>query len=84
MKSLSIIGTIAMFLVGGGILAHGIPGAEAVLHACALRVHAVPMLGSLLEISLPSILSAVLGVIAGAVVLLAVTLVQRLLDKRRG
>src|SRR3546814_6531726 len=28
MKALSIAGTAAMFLVGGGILLHGIPGAE--------------------------------------------------------
>jgi predicted DNA repair protein MutK len=28
MKGLSIVGTIAMFLVGGGILVHGIPGAH--------------------------------------------------------
>ncbi|MFC3680691.1 DUF808 domain-containing protein [Bacterioplanoides pacificum] len=32
MKALSVVGTIAMFLVGGGILMHGIPGAEHWLH----------------------------------------------------
>src|SRR5690606_1363356 len=32
MKGLSVVGTIAMFLVGGGILAHGLPGFEAWLH----------------------------------------------------
>src|SRR3546814_15153923 len=32
MKGLSIVGTIAMFLVGGGLLAHGLPGLEAWLH----------------------------------------------------
>lgn len=29
MKSLTVVGTAAMFLVGGGIIAHGIPGGEA-------------------------------------------------------
>ena len=32
MKSLSVIGTAAMFMVGGGILLHGIPASHDVLH----------------------------------------------------
>lgn len=31
MKALSIIGTVAMFAVGGGILVHGIPGVESAI-----------------------------------------------------
>src|SRR5512139_2242938 len=33
MKTLSIVGTAAMFLVGGGILTHGLPGAHSLPHA---------------------------------------------------
>lgn len=33
MKGLSVLGTAAMFAVGGGILVHGIPGAEPLLQA---------------------------------------------------
>ena len=32
MKLLSVVGTAAMFLVGGGIVTHGIPGAHDVIH----------------------------------------------------
>ena len=33
MKALTVIGTAAMFLVGGGILMHGLPGGHDVTHA---------------------------------------------------
>ena len=79
MKSLSVIGTAAMFMVGGGILAHGIPGIEAFMHASALAMHAVPGIGGILEMLTPVVLGAALGILAGAIVLLVVHGVQRLL-----
>ena len=78
MKGLSVAGTAAMFLVGGGILAHGIPGLhhwiDDVLDALDARV---------LRVALALVLDAVLGIVAGAVVLAAVTGVQRLTRRRR-
>ncbi len=67
MKALSVLGTAAMFLVGGGILAHGIPGAEGLIHA--LTNSAGKMGGMLLALAA----DGVLGVIAGALVLAGVT-----------
>lgn len=71
MKTLSVVGTAAMFLVGGGILTHGVPvvghwieGGGAAAGAAGF---AVPML-----------LNGVVGIIAGGVVLLAVSLVGKL------
>ena len=64
MKFLSVAGTAAMFLVGGGILVHGI---------APLR-HAIEDLNWLLE----SLANAGIGIVAGALVLMAVALVQRL------
>lgn len=62
MKSLSVIGTAAMFMVGGGILVHGItPLHHAVEHAAALT-------GPLTGIA-SAILNGMLGVVAGAIVL---------------
>jgi uncharacterized protein len=72
MKALSVAGTAAMFLVGGGILVHGIPPLQ---HAIAQSVQG---LGGLAEALLPTLASALAGVLAGAVVLGAVALVQRL------
>ena len=61
MKTLSVVGTAAMFLVGGGILVHGLP----FLHH-ALEAITVPLLPDLL-----------VGVVAGALALAGVSLVQR-------
>ncbi len=79
MKTLSILGTAAMFLVGGGILLHGIPGAEDWSHDLAHGMHGVPAIGGVLEAAAPMLLAALLGVAAGAIVLGAVNVVTRLL-----
>ena len=61
-----------MFLVGGGILVHGVaPLHEAILHA-------VQPLGDFAQSVLPMLANAMVGVVAGGVVLLAVRGVQRL------
>ncbi len=77
MKSLSIIGTAAMFLVGGGILTHGIPGAEEFIHHLAQDAGAVPGAGGVLELLVPSLLNMAAGIVAGAIVLVAVTFGSR-------
>jgi predicted DNA repair protein MutK len=69
MKFLSVAGTVAMFMVGGGILTHGIPGAHDVIHHAAEAVGALGGAGPLLRAVTPSLLDAVGGVIAGAIVL---------------
>jgi predicted DNA repair protein MutK len=66
MKSLSVIGTAAMFLVGGGILTHGIPGAHDGIHHMA--VAAGPVLGALV----PTLADATAGILAGALTLMGV------------
>jgi hypothetical protein len=78
MKALSVVGTLAMFLVGGGILAHGVP---AVYHTVqAFTVGA----GSVVALLAPLAADLVVGVVAGAVVLALVTAVQRLRGKPAG
>ena len=72
MKVLSIVGTLAMFLVGGGIVVHGIaPLHHAIEHWSA-------GMGGVLASSLPVIANLVLGFIIGAVVLAGVKAVSRL------
>lgn len=72
MKALSVAGTVAMFLVGGGILVHGVP---ALHHAIT---DALKGMGSLAQAVLPTVADALVGVLAGAVVLGGVTAIQRL------
>ena len=76
MKSLSVIGTVAMFLVGGGILVHGVPALHhAVEHALQwLGSSAGVAAGSVLAWLAESALSAASGLAAGAMALMAVTM----------
>ena len=76
MKSLSVAGTAAMFLVGGGILAHGVP---ALHHAIESLVHGLPKLAAGLGSML---LNGLVGIVAGLIVVAIVMLVQRLRGKR--
>lgn len=69
MKFLSIAGTAAMFMVGGGILAHGIPGAEPLIHTITESIAHIPAAGHTLKIISPTILEALTGLIAGAMIL---------------
>jgi predicted DNA repair protein MutK len=71
MKTLSVVGTAAMFLVGGGILTHGVP----VLHHWIESVGAAA--GSV-GFAVPMLLNGVAGIIAGAVVLAVVSVVGKI------
>ena len=77
MKALSIVGTAAMFLVGGGILAHGIPGAEALVHGLAGAAGSWAV-GPAADAVVAPVMNAVLGLVAGAVALGLVTLLARM------
>jgi uncharacterized protein len=76
MKSLSVAGTAAMFLVGGGILVHGVPP---VAHAIE---HWAEVAGGSLDWLLSGLLNGIAGVAAGALVLAGVTLAQRVLGRK--
>jgi hypothetical protein len=82
MKALSVIGTAAMFMVGGGIIGHAVEPLHHLAESAAHAVSGVPAVGGLLAAVTPTLIDAVAGVVVGAVVLLVVTLVQRLRVKR--
>ena len=69
MKSLSVIGTAAMFMVGGGILTHGLPGAHHFVAAVVEAAAAVPGIGRALAALAPAGINALAGIVAGAMVL---------------
>ncbi|MES2975454.1 MAG: DUF808 domain-containing protein [Pseudomonadota bacterium] len=75
MKTLSVAGTAAMFLVGGDILTHGI----APLHHWVEGVAQAS--GAVLSVVLPMLLHALVGIIAGALVLAGWTLVRRVIKR---
>lgn len=74
MKTLSVVGTAAMFLVGGGILVHGFTPLH---HAVDAWVAYLGGAGLVAAVS-PLLVDAITGVIAGALLLLGLTGVQRI------
>jgi hypothetical protein len=73
MKSLSVIGTAAMFMVGGGILTHGIPAAHHLIEQLAASAAGQPALGAVLSVLTAPLLNGLAGIVAGALVLAVVT-----------
>ncbi|MCP3129958.1 DUF808 domain-containing protein [Shewanella sp. KJ2020] len=78
MKSLTIIGTAAMFMVGGGILTHGLHIVSEQIHHAEQAVEAVSVVGPALGLLTPSILNGLFGVLAGAVAVILMTGIQKL------
>jgi hypothetical protein len=72
MKGLSVLGTAAMFLVGGGIITHGIGSLH---HALGQVAAAAP---APIRWLVPSLLDGLLGVVVGAVAVAVVLGVKRL------
>jgi predicted DNA repair protein MutK len=81
MKSLTVIGTIAMFLVGGGILTHQLPMAHHWIEEVTMSAGGFAAIGGVLEAILPSLLNILAGVVAGAVVLVSVGTLQKVYAK---
>ncbi|ALB70135.1 DUF808 family protein [Cronobacter muytjensii] len=75
MKILSVLGTVAMFLVGGGIVVHGVAPLHHVIE------HWAHGLGGVGAAVMPTVLNLVLGFIIGAVVLAVVKFIGRLRGK---
>ena len=73
MKGLSVAGTAAMFLVGGGILVHGIPPLHHALERLADGLAELPAVGDTLRLLTLVAFDAAAGIIAGALVLGMVT-----------
>jgi uncharacterized protein len=76
MKTLSVVGTAAMFMVGGGILAHGWPWLHHAIDALAAPLGTLQAVGT-------TLLDALAGMVAGAVVLGIWAPVQKILRRSR-
>jgi uncharacterized protein len=81
MKLLSVLGTVAMFMVGGGILTHGLPFLHDVIHHAAESAGTMGGAGPVLAWLTPHVADIVVGVLTGAVVLAVVSVAGKLLRK---
>ena len=78
MRLLSVVGTIAMFLVGGGILLHNTPPAHHWVHEGLEHIESIPVIGSVSHAVGPIIAEGLTGVLAGLVCVFFVTLWQKM------
>lgn len=83
MKFLSVAGTAAMFLVGGGILVHGIAPLHHVIEELGQLAARTAPAGPVLAVLVPVVLNGLAGVVAGGVVLGVVALIRRLWPRPR-
>ena len=77
MKTLAVVGTAAMFMVGGGILTHGLSFLHHAIEETTAIAGNLPLVGRTLALLTPTALDALTGIVAGALVLLLVTVGQR-------
>jgi uncharacterized protein len=83
MKTLSVVGTAAMFLVGGGIIVHGADQLLPVLHLHHMMesfVHflaGIPLLGNLLKHLGEMTFNGIIGLLSGAIIVACFTLLGK-------
>jgi predicted DNA repair protein MutK len=78
MKGLSIAGTAAMFLVGGGILTHGVHALQPWVDRLTEAAEGVAGVGPLLAVLAPMLVNALVGLFVGAALLAFVSAGRRL------
>jgi uncharacterized protein len=77
-RLLAVLGTVAMFLVGGGIIIHGIPVLHHLVHGVESAAADLPTVGLLLGALVPTVVTAVVGLALGGVVAAAVFATSKL------
>lgn len=73
MKGLTIVGTAAMFLVGGGIVVHNVPAIHHLVEPVLMNFSVYTLANALL----PVLLNGMIGVLAGLIVVAIVTGLQK-------
>jgi predicted DNA repair protein MutK len=81
MKTLSVVGTAAMFLVGGGILMHGLPVSQELTQHLAGSVQGIPLAGGVTSALIPTFVNAIVGILAGGFLVCVASIGKGLLVK---
>jgi len=81
MRTLSVVGTAAMFLVGGGILVHSIPVVADSLHQVELLAHELPV-GGFATVLAAMIFNGLFGVLIGGLLVGVGNGIKRLLPAK--
>jgi predicted DNA repair protein MutK len=78
MKSLSVLGTAAMFTVGGSIIAHGVPTIEQLVESVG---HSLTERSAVLAFIATTVIDALVGLVSGAVAVMLFTGAKKLVGK---
>ena len=79
MKTLSVVGTAAMFLVGGGIIVHGIPQLAELVHDVELLTDGLPVAANFFGGVATMLANGLIGIVCGGVLVGAWAIIQRIL-----
>ena len=82
MRTLSIVGTAAMFMVGGSIIGHGFPALHHINENISAYLQNLPAISSVLAVISPILIDAIIGVIVGAICVTVFEVVKKLLPKK--
>ncbi|QOL25342.1 DUF808 domain-containing protein [Thalassotalea sp. LPB0316] len=82
MKALTIIGTVAMLLVGGGIFTHGLPFLHHLVASSSDALDTSSFLGGILSAISPLLMTLTVGFIIGAIAYFAVEIFKKLQAKK--
>lgn len=83
MRLLTVLGTAAMFLVGGSIIGHGIPALHHFSESIAAKLQTLPMVGGTLSFISPLLVDAVIGLLVGAICVAVFELGKKLLTAKK-
>ncbi|GLX82703.1 DUF808 domain-containing protein [Thalassotalea eurytherma] len=81
MKTLTVVGTIAMLLVGGGIFTHGIPALHHLVELSSDTIETLPTIGHFLSQLSTVLINMTLGFIVGAIIYFVIEIIQKLKAK---
>lgn len=73
MKTLTVVGTAAMFLVGGGIVVHNVPVIHHWIEPVIMRVPELTLVSDLV----PALLNGLIGIVAGLLVVAVMEVVHK-------
>ncbi|NCI77469.1 DUF808 domain-containing protein [Acinetobacter kanungonis] len=83
MKTLTVVGTIAMFLVGGGIINHAVPLIHHFTEDTVDHLELIPSFGSIFGALTPMLINLMIGIAAGLTVILVLTVFKKIWPKSK-
>ncbi|QDK98500.1 DUF808 domain-containing protein [Acinetobacter tandoii] len=83
MKTLTVVGTIAMFLVGGGIINHAVPLIHHFTEDTVDHLELIPSFGSIFGALTPMLINLMIGIAAGLAVILVLTVFKKIWTKSK-